>query len=79
MSQNASMKVWVTAGYYDLAIAYSATEYAVRQLLVDPVLKPNLTLTLYDGGHMIYNNTPSRKQFKTDFETFMNNALKTGK
>jgi len=75
MSQNPSMKVWVVAGYYDLAIAYSATQYAVRQLMIDPALRPNLSLTTYEGGHMIYNNEPSRKQFKIDFETFLNNTL----
>lgn len=75
MSENASMKVWVVAGYYDLAIAYSATEYAVRQMLVDPALRPNISLTTYEGGHMIYNNEASRKKFKTDFETFLNDAL----
>ena len=75
MSQNPSMKVWVTAGYYDMAIAYSATQYAVRQLLVDPALRPNLSLTLYEGGHMMYNNAPARKQFKADFETFLENTL----
>ena len=77
MSQNASMKVWVVAGYYDLAIAYSATQYAVRQMLIDPALRPNLSLTTYEGGHMIYNNEPSRKKFKADFETFLNGALHT--
>ena len=75
MSQNPSMKVWVVAGYYDMAIAYSATEYAVRQLLVDPALRPNISLTTYEGGHMIYNNEPSRKKFKADFETFLNETL----
>ena len=75
MSQNPSMKVWVIAGYYDLAIAYSATQYAVRQLQIDPALRPNISLTTYDGGHMIYNNAPSRKQFKTDFETFLDTTL----
>lgn len=75
MSQNPSMKVWVAAGYYDLAIAYSATEYAVRQLQVDPAVRAHITLTTYEGGHMIYNNAPSRKQFKADFETFLGNTL----
>ncbi|HWB58675.1 MAG TPA: hypothetical protein VG733_04250, partial [Chthoniobacteraceae bacterium] len=75
MSQNPSMKLWVVAGYYDMAIAYSATSYAVKQLLVDPALRPNISLTDYEGGHMIYNNAPSRAKFKADFETFLNDAL----
>jgi carboxypeptidase C (cathepsin A) len=76
MSQNPSMKVWVVAGSYDLAIAYSATDYAVRHLLVDPVVRANISQTDYEGGHMIYNNSPSRKKFKADFETFLTDTLR---
>ena len=80
MSQDPAMKIWVAAGYYDLAISYSATKYALRQMLIDPALQPNLSLTTYEGGHMIYNNEPSLKKFKSDYQIFLDNTLhpKTG-
>lgn len=75
MSQNPSMKLWVAAGYYDLAIPFSVTEYALRQMFFDPVLSANVSVTYYESGHMIYNSEPSLKKFKSDFETFLNNTL----
>jgi carboxypeptidase C (cathepsin A) len=80
MSQNPAMKVWVAAGYYDLAISYAATEHALRQMFTDPALRANISLTTYEGGHMLYNYEPNLKKFKSDFQTFLNNTLhpKTG-
>jgi carboxypeptidase C (cathepsin A) len=75
MSHNPTIKVWVAAGYYDLAISYNATEYALRQMLIDPVLNANISLTTYESGHMIYNSEPSLKKFQSDFQSFLNNTL----
>ena len=76
MSENPTMKVWVAAGYYDLAIPYSATDHALRQLLIDPALNGNISQTTYDGGHMLYNSAPALKKFKADFESFLRNTLR---
>jgi len=75
MSQNPAMKVWLAAGYYDLAVSYRATEYALCQILIDPALRSNISLTNYEGGHMIYNTEPALRKFKADFQVFLNNTL----
>ena len=75
MSENPAMKVWVAAGYYDLAISYSATEYALRQMFIDPAVRANISLTFKEGGHMIYNNESSLKKFKSDYQIFLNRTL----
>jgi carboxypeptidase C (cathepsin A) len=75
MSQNPAMKVWVAAGYYDLAISYGATEHALHEMMLDPALLGNISLTTYDGGHMLYNSGPALKKFKSDFETFLDSTL----
>ena len=71
MTRNPALKVWAVAGDFDLAIASGATQYSLRQLTLDPALRPNLSLSTYESGHMIYTSPDVLKKFKADFEIFL--------
>ena len=77
MVRNKFMKVWVLNGYYDMATPFYASEYVFSHLQLDPVLQPNLSLTYYEAGHMMYIHKPSLEKFRKDAEYFFENALKT--
>jgi carboxypeptidase C (cathepsin A) len=77
MVRNKFMKVWVLNGYYDMATPFYASEYVFSHLQLDPVLQPNLSLTYYEAGHMMYIHKPSLEKFRKDAEFFFENALKT--
>ena len=75
MSKHPYLKVWVCCGYYDLATPYFAAEHVVEQMHLDPAVRPNIALTYYHSGHMIYVQKESREKFRHDFEGFLNGAL----
>jgi carboxypeptidase C (cathepsin A) len=75
MSRHPYLKVWVCCGYYDLATPYFAAEHVVNQMHLDPEIRPNIALTYYDAGHMVYLRKVSREKFRKDFEAFLNGAL----
>ena len=75
MTRNPYLKVWVTCSYYDVATPFYAAENVVAGMNLDPAVRGNLRFTYYESGHMLYIHTPSRKKFKSDFETFLHDAL----
>ena len=58
MNVNPHLKILVANGYYDLATPYFATQYTINHLGLDRSLHPNITMTYYDAGHMMYLHTP---------------------
>ncbi len=75
MSSNPNLKVIVTNGYFDLATPYFATDYTFKHLGLDPSLMPNIRMTYYPAGHMMYVHAPSLKQLKTDLSAFIRDSL----
>ncbi len=75
MSRNPYLKVWLCCGYYDLATPYFASKYTADQLLLDPAIRKNVRLTYYPAGHMMYIYRPALEQFKSDFESFVKDAI----
>jgi carboxypeptidase C (cathepsin A) len=75
MIRNPYLKVWVTASYYDLATPFFGAEQAVASLNLDPTVRANLRFTYYEAGHMLYIHAPSRAKFKTDWESFLHDAV----
>jgi len=71
MTRNPHLKVWVISGYYDLAVPYFATDYALRQMELDPSVLKNVRFSKYEGGHMLYTQEPLLKQFTADFDEFI--------
>lgn len=71
ISMNPYLKVLVANGYYDLATPYFATRYTFNNMLLDPALRQNITMTYYEAGHMMYLHMPSLAQLKQDMDAFI--------
>jgi carboxypeptidase C (cathepsin A) len=71
MGTNPHLKVLVLQGIYDLVTPLLATEYMVSHLGLRPDLRPNIGITYYDAGHMMYLHEPSLRKFKSDVAAFI--------
>jgi len=75
ISKNSALKVFVAAGYYDLTTPYSATDYTINHLGLDPNLRDNIEIAYYEVGHQIYVHLPSLKKLTNDAAAFIKSAL----
>jgi carboxypeptidase C (cathepsin A) len=75
MAQTPFMKLFVAAGYYDLATPPATIDYSVSHLRLPPELRSNVTLRNYQGGHMMYVYEPSMEQLRKDLVAFYKAAL----
>lgn len=76
MAKNPYMKVFVAAGYYDMATPFYAAEYTVSAMNLDPQLRRNISFAYYEAGHMMYIEKNSLKKLKEDAAAFVQNSLK---
>jgi carboxypeptidase C (cathepsin A) len=76
MAKNPYMKVFVAAGYYDMATPYFAAEYTVSAMNLDPQLRKNFSFGYYEAGHMMYIEKKSLQKLKDDISTFIQNSIK---
>ena len=76
MSKNPYLKVWVAAGYYDLATPYYAAEYTFNHMMLRPEQKKNVNFTFFEAGHMMYIHKTSLIKLKQDADKFYESALK---
>ncbi len=72
---NPYLKVWICAGYYDLATPYYAAEYTVDQMALEPSIRKNISITYYESGHMMYVYKPALEKLKTDFQEYLREAM----
>lgn len=70
MSKNPTLKVWVANGYFDLATPFFASEYTVNHMGLDPLLRGNISVTYYKGGHMMYVRKEDLAGLKKDAARF---------
>ena len=70
ISANPYMQVLVLNGYYDMATPYFATEYTFSHLELEPELRSNISMTYYEGGHMMYADEVCLAQMTADIEGF---------
>jgi carboxypeptidase C (cathepsin A) len=75
MSRNTNLHVWIANGYYDLATPFFATDYTVRQMGLDPTVRGNISLTFYEGGHMMYMVPAELAKLKADATRFYADTL----
>lgn len=75
MTKNPYLKVLVANGYYDLATPYFATEYTFHTMGLKPHLRPNVRMTYYPAGHMMYVHRPSLERLSADLKEFLDEAL----
>ncbi len=71
MQKNPSMRLLVQQGYYDLATPHLATKYYVDHLRISDELQENVTVEMYEAGHMMYTHEPSLIKFKEDLARFI--------
>jgi len=63
---NPQLKVLSENGYHDLATPFFNTEKQLARLQTVPGLNPNLQVSFFQGGHMIYLDDVARPQMKAD-------------
>ena len=71
MKQNPNMKVLYQQGYFDLATPHLATEYYIDHMDITPALRENVSLKMYEAGHMMYIHEPSMEKYKKDLAEFV--------
>ena len=73
LTTNPHLKVFVAAGYYDLATPPASIEHSINHLPIDRSLRKNIETFYYEGGHMMYTNLESLTKLKTDLAAFLGN------
>jgi carboxypeptidase C (cathepsin A) len=69
MAHNPHLKIFVANGYYDLATPFLASEYTFARLLPS-VRRENVTMSYYNGGHMMYVNEADLQKLREDLLKF---------
>lgn len=70
MTTNSKLRVFVGAGYYDLATPFGAAEWTFSHMGLPANLRSHVTFGYYDSGHMIYMHVPSLAKFHSDLAKF---------
>ena len=76
LTKDASLRVLVLNGYYDLATPFSATEYMMTHLGVPAALGARVQMQYYEAGHMMYVNPPSIAKLKRDLDAFIDSTAR---
>jgi len=71
MTQQTHLKVLVLAGYYDLATPFNGIEQTVSHMMLEPVVRKNLSFTYYEAGHMMYIDKKCREKLHKDVVGWM--------
>jgi carboxypeptidase C (cathepsin A) len=74
-SKNPDMKLFVAAGYYDLATPYFATQYTLGHMGLDPAQRGRVSTAQYEAGHMMYIHSGALAKLKSDVAAFLKSAL----
>ena len=74
-SKNPDMRVFVAAGYFDLATPYFATEYTLSHMGLDPTQRERVSTGRYEAGHMMYIHEGELARLKRDVAQFLARAL----
>lgn len=75
MTKNPYLKVWVCAGYYDLATPYFAAEYTFNHMMLKPEQKKNISWSYFEAGHMMYIQKEALNKLKSEKNKFYENAF----
>nr|WP_321500729.1 hypothetical protein [uncultured Dethiosulfovibrio sp.] len=71
MRRSDFLKVFVAIGHYDLTCTYDSILYTLGRLDVPSKrLSENVTVKVYDGGHMMYSNPQAKGELKEDLAEF---------
>lgn len=75
MALNPGLQVFLTHGLYDLVTPYFGSHMVLNQARLDPVLRKNLVIQHFEGGHMFYSWEASRRAFRDAIADFMVRAI----
>ncbi len=70
LSRNKFLKIWVLAGYYDMATPFFGSEWVYSHIFENEELKGNISFTYYPAGHMFYLIEDCLAQFRQDAEAW---------
>ncbi len=76
MNANPKLKVYVAAGYYDLATPYFAAHYTVDHTFQLPAMRDRIAIGHYEAGHMMFTHTDSLTKLKGELKAFVEDAAK---
>ena len=71
LSQNPKLRVFVGAGYYDMATPFGAAEWTFSHLDLHPDLRSHVSWGYYPSGHMVYLNPESHASLTRDVAHFI--------
>lgn len=74
MTENPSLRVFVAAGYYDLATPYHAAEYTLNHAITHPHAAERVTMGYYESGHMVFTHGESLEKLRGDLLRFFDAA-----
>lgn len=66
MTANPFLKLYVACGFYDLATPHFAMEYTLNHLGLHPELQQNITVSQFEGGHMMYIYEPAMQRLRME-------------
>jgi len=80
MAKNPYLKVFIAAGYYDMATPVLGSEINFWHLGYDPTFTQRFSFGYYEAGHMIYIRPSAHKALKADLAKFLtSNAGTSGR
>jgi carboxypeptidase C (cathepsin A) len=74
MTANPHFKLYVACGYYDLATPHFAMKYTLNHLGLDKSLQSNVTVSNFEGGHMMYIYEPSMARLRDELKAWYSAA-----
>jgi carboxypeptidase C (cathepsin A) len=74
--KNPHMKLYIGAGYYDMATPYFAAWYTLDHMALPESAKANIQRHQYDAGHMYYIQIDSLREMKKDIAQFLDWATR---
>lgn len=73
MAENPSLRVYVAAGYYDLATPYDAARYTLDHSITHPDARSRIKVGHFEAGHMMFIHADSLKKLRGELVSFFAN------
>lgn len=71
MAENPKLRVYIAAGYYDLATPYHAAQYTINHSIKHPDARRRVTFGYFESGHMVFTHTPSLERLQWELGFFL--------
>ncbi len=70
MAENPKLRVYIAAGYYDLATPYHAAQYTIDHSITHPHARDRVTFGYFESGHMVFTHRPSLEKLRGELVDF---------